>query len=181
MEEWVLLFDLLNSYLKQCHETWKVLQKLKGRPNYLESAQQFADVVAPALHHYAVHFRRLSLKQQERDGQSFMLRRWLSETSSKLEEYQVPINKLSLVEVKSGVSLLLRHSSQLSSIQNSAQEILYDRAILSRSAKRAKLDIVSVADLPELVPNLPQAVIACEPEVLQDSGEIIFEPFYFEL
>ena len=93
----------------------------------------------------------------------------------------MPINKLSLVEVKSGVSLLLRHPSQLSSIQNSAQEILYDHAILSRSAKRAKLDIVSVADLPELVPDLPQAVIACEPEVLQDSGEIIFEPFYFEL
>ena len=181
MEEWVLLFDLLYSYLKQCHETWKVLQKLKGRPNYSESTHQFVDVVAPALHRYAVHFRRLSLKQQERDGQSFMLRQWLSETSSKLEEYQVPINKLSLVEVKSGVSLLLRHPSQLSSIQNSAQEILYERAILSRSAKRAKLDIVSVADLPELVPDLPQAVIACEPEVLQDSGEIIFEPFYFEL
>ena len=80
----------------------KVLQKLKGRPNYLESAHQFVDLVAPALHHYAVHFRRLSLKQQERDGQSFMLRRWLSETSSKLEEYQVPINKLSLVKVRVG-------------------------------------------------------------------------------
>ena len=181
MEEWVLLFDLLYGYLKQCHQTWEVLQKLKGRPNYSESTHQFVDVVAPALHRYAVHFRRLSLKQQERDGQNFILRRWLSETSSKLEEYQVPINKLSLVEVKSGVSLLLRHPSQLSSIQNSAQEILYGRAILSRSAKRAKLDIVSVAGLPELVPDLPQAVVACESEVLQDSGEIIFEPFYFEL
>ena len=181
MEEWVLLFDLLYSYLKQCHETWKVLQKLKGRPNYLESAHQFVDLVTPALHRYAVHFRRLSLKQQERDGQSFMLRRWLSETSSKLEEYQVPINKLSLVEVKSGVSLLLRHPSQLSSTQNSAQDILYDRVILSRSAKRAKVDIVSIADLPLLVPDLPQAVVACESEVLPDSSEVIFEPFYFEL
>ena len=47
MEEWVLLFDLLYSYLKQCHETWKVLQKLKGRPNYLESAHQFVEIVAP--------------------------------------------------------------------------------------------------------------------------------------
>ena len=181
MEEWVLLFDLLYSYLKQCHETWEVLQKLKGRPNYSESSHRFVDVVAPALHRYAVHFRRLALKQQERDGESFILRRWLSETSSKLEEYQVPINKLSLVEVKSGVSLLLRHPSQLSSIQNSAQEILYDRAILSRSAKRAKVDIVSVADLPELVPDLPQAMVACEPEVLQDSGEGMLEPFYFPL
>ena len=55
------------------------------------------------------------------------------------------------------------------------------RTLLSRSAKRVKLDTVSVAGLPELVPDLPQAVVACEPEVLQDSGEIIFEPFYFEL
>ena len=177
MEEWVLLFDLLYSYLKQCHETWEVLQKLKGRPNYSECRQQFVDVVVPALHRYAVHFRRLALKQQERDGQSFILRRWLSETSSKLEEYQVPINKLSLVEVKSGVNLLLRHPSQLSSVQNSAQEILYDRTLLSRSAKRVKFDAVLIADLPELVPDLSQAVVACEPEVLQDSGEIMFEPF----
>ena len=181
MEEWVLLFDLLYSYLKQCHETWEVLQKLKGRPNYSECRHQFVDIVAPALHRYAVHFRRLALKQQERDGQSFILRRWLSETSSKLEEYQVPINKLSLVEVKSGVNLLLRHPSQLSSVQNSAQEILYDRTLLSRSAKRVKFDAVLVADLPELVPDLPQAVVACEPEVLQDSGEIMFEPFYFQM
>ena len=90
-------------------------------------------------------------------------------------------NKLSLVEVKSGVNLLLRHPSQLSSVQNSTQEILYDRTLLSRSAKRVKFDAVSVADLPELVPDLPQAVVACEPEVLQDSGEIMFEPFYFQM
>ena len=93
----------------------------------------------------------------------------------------MPINKLSLVEVKSGVSLLLRHPSQLSSIQNSAQEILHSCTLLSRSAKRVKLDTQTVAGLPELVPDLPQAVIACEPEVLQDSGEIIFEPFTFQL
>ena len=181
MEEWVLLFELLYSYLKQCHETWEVLQKLKGRPNYPECRHQFVDVIASALHRYAVHFRRLALKQQERDGQSFILRRWLSETSSKLEEYQVPINKLSLVGVKSGVNLLLRHPSQLSSVQNSAQEILYDHTLLSRSAKRVKFDAVLVADLPELVLDLPQAVVACEPEVLQDSGEIMFEPFYFRM
>ena len=181
MEEWVLLFDLLYSYLKQCHKTWEVLQKLKGRPNYPECRHQFVDVIAPALHRYAVHFRRLALKQQERDGQSFILRRWLSETSSKLEEYQVPINKLSLVEVKSGVNLLLRHPNRLSSVQNSAQEILYDRTLLSRSAKRVNFDAVSVADLPELVPDLPLAVVACEPEVLQDGGEIMFEPFYFQM
>ena len=83
----------------------------------------------------------------------------------------MPINKLSLVEVKSGVNLLLRHPSQLSSVQNSAQEILYDRTLLSRSAKRVKADAVLIADLPELVPDLSQAVVACESEVLHDSGE----------
>ena len=139
------------------------------------------DIVAPALHRYAVHFRRLALKQQERDGQNFILRRWLSETHSILQEYQVPINKLSLVEVKSGINLLLRHPSQLSSAQNSAQEILYDRSCSSRTVKRVKFDTVSVADLPELVPDVAQAVVACETEELQDSGEIRFEPLYFQM
>ena len=106
----------------------------------------------------------LALKQQERDGQNFILRRWLSETRSILQEYQVPINKLSLVEVKSGINLLLRHPSQLSSVQNSAQEVLYDRPFSSRTVKRVKFDTVSVAVLPELVPDLPQAVVACETE-----------------
>ena len=181
MEEWVLLFDLLYSYLELCHETWEILQKLEGKPNYSESRREFVDIVAPALHRYAVHFRRLALKQQERDGRSFVLRRWLSETNSKLEEYHVPTNKLSLVEDKSGVNLLLRHHSQLSSVQDSVQEISHDTTLLSRSAKRVKFDVVSVADLPELVPDLPQAVVACEPEVLQDSGEIMFEPLYFQM
>ena len=110
-----------------------------------------------------------------------MLRQWLSETSSKLEEYQVPINKLSLVKVKSGVRLLLKPHSQLSLTRIEAQRILYDRAFLSRSAKRAKVDIVSIADLPLLVPDLPQAVVACEPELLLDSSEVMFEPFTFQL
>ena len=181
MEEWTFLFDLLYSYLKQCHETWKVLQKLKGRPNYLESARQFVDLVAPALHRYAVHFRRLSLKQQERDGQNFMLRRWLSETSSKLEEYQVPINQLSLVKVKSGVRLWLKPHSQSSLTQLEAQQVLYRQAFLSRPAKRARVNKVPVTDLPLLVPDLPQAVDACEPQVLLDSSQVIFEPFAFPL
>ena len=181
MEEWVFLFDLLYSYLKQCHETWKALQKLKGRPNYLESARQFVDLVAPALHRYAVHFRRLSLKQQERDGQNFMLRHWLSETSSKLEEYQVPINKLSLVKVKSGVRLWLKPHSQSSLTRLEAQRVLYRQAFLSGPAKRAKVSRVSVADLPLLVPDVPQAVVACEPGVLLDSSEVMLEPFTFPL
>ena len=71
MEEWVLLLDLLYSYLKQCHETWELLQKLRGRPNYSECSDQFVDIVVPALHRYAVHFRRLALKQQERGWPKF--------------------------------------------------------------------------------------------------------------
>ena len=51
----------------------------------------------------------------------------------------------------------------------------------SRSAKRVKFNTVSVADLPELVPDLPQAVVACETEELQYDGEIVFNPFYFQM
>ena len=98
-----------------------------------------------------------------------------------MQEYQVPINKLSLVEVKSGINLLLRHPSQLSSVQNSAQEVLYDCTCSSRPVKRVKFDTVSVAVLPELIPDLAQAVVACETEELQDSGEIVFDPLYFQM
>ena len=75
----------------------------------------------------------------------------------------------------------MRHPSQLSPVQNSVQEIPHDRTLLSRSAKRVKFDTVSVADLPELVPDLPQTVVACETQELQDSGEIMFKPFYFQM
>ena len=180
MEEWALLVDLLYKYLEQCHKTWVVLQKLRGRSNYPESRREFVDVVVAALHRYAVHFRRLALKQQERDGQNFILRRWLSETRSILEEYQVPINKLSIVEVKGGISLTLRHPSQLSSVQSSAQEVLYDSTFSSRLVKRVKIDTVAVEVLPELVPDLPQAVVVCG-ESSQDDAEIVINPLYFQM
>ena len=108
MEEWVFLFDLLYSYLEQCHKTWEVLQKLQGRANYPECSHKFVDTVAPAIHRYAVQLCKLALKQQERDGQSFIIRRWVSETRSIVEEFQVPINKLNLVEVKGGINLVGR-------------------------------------------------------------------------
>ena len=69
----------------------------------------------------------------------------------------------------------------MSSVQNPAQEILYDHTLLSRSAERVKFETVSVTDLPELIPDLSQAVVACETEVLQDSGEIAFNPIYFQM
>ena len=183
MEEWVFWFDLLYSYLEQCHKTWEALQKLQGRVNYPECRQKLVDTVTPSIHRYAVQLCKLALKQLEKDGQTFIMKRWVSETHSILEEFDVPINKLSLVEVKSGVNLVLKHPSQLSSVQNSAQEVLYDRTSLSRSrlTKRVKFDTVSVAVLPELVPDLPQAVVACETEELQDNGEIVFNPFYFQM
>ena len=40
---------------------------------------------------------------------------------------------------------------------------------------------MSVAVIPELVPELPQAVVACETEQLQDNSEIVFNPFYFQM
>ena len=181
MEEWAFLFDLLFRYLEACHETSVVLQKLRGRPNYPECRQKFIDTVIPAIHRYTVQLRKLALKHLGRDGQTFIMKRWISETRTILEEFDVPINRLELVEVRGGINLDLRHQSQLSSLKSTSQEILYDRRFSRRPTKRAKSDIVSVADLPELVPDLPQAVVACETEELQDNSEIIFNPFYFQM
>ena len=181
MEEWAFLFDLLYSYLETCHKTWEALQKLRGRANYPECRQKFVDTVTPAIHRYAVQLRKLALKQLERDGQTFIMKRWVSETHSILEEFDVPINKLNLIEVKSGINLVLRHPCQLSSVENSSQVVLYDRTSSSRPTKRVKFDTVSVEVLPEMVPDLPQAVVACETEELQDNSEIVFNPFYFQM
>ena len=105
----------------------------------------------------------------------------MSETHSILEEFDVPINKLNLVEVKGGINLVLRHPSQLSSAESSSQKVLYNCSFSSRSLKRVKFDTVSVEVLPELVPDLPQAVVACETEELQDNNEIVFNPLYFQI
>ena len=75
----------------------------------------------------------------------------------------------------------MRHLCQLSSVENSSQEVLYDRTSSSRPNKRVKFDTVSVEVLPELVPDLAQAVVACETEELQDNSEIVFNPFYFQM
>ena len=174
MEEWVFLFDLLYSYLEQCHKTWEVLQKLQGRANYPECSHKFVDTVMPIIHRYAAQLRKLVLKQLERDGQSFIIRRWVSETHSIVEEFQVPINRLNLVEVKGGINLDLRHPCQLGLVENSLQKVLYDCSSSSRSVKRVRFDTVAVEVLPELVPDLPQAVVACAVEDVQDNSEIVY-------
>ena len=181
MEEWVFLFDLLYSYLEQCHKTWEALQKLRGRANYPECSDKFIDTVTPAIHRYAVQLRKLALKQLGRDGQTFIMKRWVSETHSILKEFKVPINKLNLVEVKGRINLVLRHPCQLSSAENSSQEVLYNRTSSSRPTKRVKFDTVAVEVLPELVPDLPQAVVACAVEDLQGNSEIVFNPFYLQM
>ena len=180
MEEWAFLFDLLYSYLETCHETWVVLQKLRGRPNYPECRQKFVNTVTPVIHRYAVQLRKLALKNLGRDGQTFIMKRWVSETRSILEEFDVPINKLKIVEVRGGVNLDLRHPSQLSSLEDTDQEILYDRRSSSRLTKRVKFDTVAVEVLPELVPDLPQAVVICG-ESSQDDTEIVINPLYFQM
>ena len=180
MEEWVFLFDLLNSYLEICHQTWVVLQKLKGRPNYPECRQRFVNTVAPVIHRYAVQFRKLALKHLDRDGETFIMKRWVSETRAILEEFDVPINKLELVEVRGGINLDLKHPSQLSSLEDTVQEILYNRKPSSRLNKRVKIDTVAVEVLPELVPDLPQAVVVCG-ESSQDDAEIVINPLYFQM
>ena len=180
MEEWAFLFDLLYSYLETCHETWVVLQKLKGKPNYPECRQRFVNIVTPVIHRYAVQLHKLALKNLGRDGQTFIMKRWVSETRSILEEFDVPINKLELVKVRGGINLELRHPSQLSSLEDTDQEILYDRRTSSRLTKRVKIDTVAVEVLPELVPDLPQAVFVCG-ESSQDDTEIVINPLYFQM
>ena len=174
MEEWVFLFDLLYRYLEQCHKTWEVLQKLRGRANYPECSHEFVDTVMPTIHQYAVQLCKLALKQLERDGQSFIIRRWVSETRSIVEEFQVPINRLSLVEVKGGINLDLRHPCHLSLVGNSSQKVSYDCSSSSRPTKRVRFDTVAVEVLPELVPDLPQAVVICVGENVQDNSEIVY-------
>ena len=105
----------------------------------------------------------------------------MSETRTILEEFDVLINRLKLVKVRGGINLDLRHPSQLSSLESTDQEILYDCRSSGRPTKRVKSDTVSVAVLPELIPDLPQAVVACEIEELQDNSEIVFNPFYFQV
>ena len=156
------------------------MQKLRGRANYPECRRKFVDTVTPAIHSYAVQLRKLALKHLGKDGQTFVMKRWVSETHALLEEFDVPINKLNLVEVKGGINLVLRHPSQLSSTESSSQKVLYDHSFSSRSLKRVKFDTVAVEVLPELVPDLPQAVVACA-EDLQDNSEKVFNPFYFQI
>ena len=182
MEEWVFLFDLLYKYLEQCHETWVVLQKLRGKPDYPECRQKFVDTVTPAVHRYAIQLCKLALKHLGRDGQTFIMKKWVSETCSILEEFDVPVNKLKLVEVKGGIELNLKPSWQINLVENTDQEVLYDRTSLSRSrpTKRVKFDMIAVEVLPELVPDLPQAVVACG-ESLQDNTEIVINPFYLQM
>ena len=158
-----------------------MLQKLRGRANYPECSHKFVDTVTPAIHRYAVQLRKLALKQLERDDQSFIIRRWVSEMRSIVEEFQVPINRLNLVEVKGGINLVLRHPCQLSSVENSSQEILYDHSSSSRPVKRVRFDTVAVEVLPELVPDLPQAVVTCAAEDLQDNSEMVVNPFYLQM
>ena len=167
--------------METCHETCVVLQKFRGRPNYPECRQKFIDTVIPAIHRYAVQLRRLALKHLGKDDQTFIMKRWVSETRTILEEFDVPINRLKLVKVRGGINLDLRHPSQLSSLESTYQEILYDRRFSGRPTERVKSDIVSVAVIPELVPDLPQAVVACETEELQDNSKIVFNPFYFQM
>ena len=181
MEEWVFLFDLLYRYLEQCHKTWEALQKLQGRANYPECSHKFVDTVTTAIHRYAVQLRKLALKQLERDGQSFIIRRWVSETCSIVEEFQVPINRLNLVEVKGGINLVLRHPCQESLVESTDQEVLYDHSSSSRPVKRVRFDTLTVEVLPELVPNLPQAVVACAEEDLQDNSKIVVNLFYLQM
>ena len=98
-----------------------------------------------------------------------------------LEEFHVPINRLKLVEIKGGIELNVKPPWQVSLVESADQEVLYDRSSSSKPFKRVRFDIVAVEVLPELVPDLPQAVIAYEVEDLQDNSEMVFNLFYFQM
>ena len=121
------------------------------------------------------------MKQLERDGQSFIIKRWVSETHLILEEFDVPINRLKLIETKGGINLNLKHPCQISLVESPAQEVLYDCGSSNKSFKRVRFDTVAVEALPELVPDLSQAVVACAAEELQDNSEIVVNPFYLQM
>ena len=155
MEEWAFLFDLLYRYLERCHEAWEALQKLRGRASYPECCHRFVDMVSPAIHSYAIQFHMLALKQLERDGRSFIVKRWVSETRSILEEFDVPVNRLKLVETKGGIDLSLNPKCQISLEESALQRVLYDRSCSNKPFKRVRFDTVVVEVFPELVPDLP--------------------------
>ena len=138
-------------------------------------------MVTPAIHRYAVQLHKLALKQLERDGRSFIIKRWVSETHSILEEFQVLINRLKLVEIKGGIELNVKPPWQVSLVESIDQEVLYDRSSLSRPVKRVRFDTEAVEVLPELVSDLSQAVVACAAEDLQDNSKIVVNPFYLQM
>ena len=105
----------------------------------------------------------------------------MSETHSILEEFDVPINRLKLIEIRGGINLDLRHPCQVGVVESTDQEVLYDRSSSSRPTKRVRFDTVAVEVLPELVPDLPQAVVACAAEDLQGNSEIVINPFYLQM
>ena len=105
----------------------------------------------------------------------------MSETRSILEEFHVPINRLKLVEIKGGIELNVKPPWQISLVESTDQEVLYNCSSSSRPVKRVRFDTVAVEVLPELVPDLPQAVVTCVAEDLQDNSEIVVNPFYLQM
>ena len=105
----------------------------------------------------------------------------MSKTHSILEEFDIPVNRLKLIEIKGGINLDLRHPCQISLVENPSQEVLYDRGSLNKLFKRVRFDTVAVEVFPELVPDLPQAVVTCAVEDLQDNSEIVVNLFYLQM
>ena len=105
----------------------------------------------------------------------------MSESRSILEEFDVPINRLKLVETKGGINLRLNHPSQVSLEESASQRVLYDRSCSNKPFKRVRFNTVAVEVLPELVPDLPQAVVAYATEDSQDNSKIVVNLFYLQM
>ena len=61
------------------------------------------------------------------------------------------------------------------------KEVLYDHNCSNKSLKRVRFDTVVVEVFPELVPDLPQVVVAYAAEDLQDNSGIVVNPFYLQM
>ena len=105
----------------------------------------------------------------------------MSESRLILEEFDVPINRLKLVETKGGIYLSLNHLCQVSLEESASQRVLYDRSCSNKPFKRVRFDTVAVEVLPELVPDLPQAVVTYVVEDSQDNSKIVVNPFYLQI
>ena len=152
----MFLYNLLYSYLETCQLAWIALQRLGERENYRESYNDFVHTIVPAINWYVVQFRTLALKQAEKDGSTFVIKRWRAGPRPLLEEHKVPINKLKPIP-KGGIELRFQSPhSYKEETKVSSETILYQRGRRVRTFKAVRFSMPTL----ELLPEMPELVPA---------------------